>query len=149
MNYYISDWNWSNNCSYSCNSGYHLSSLQCLSNTISCYIANWTWQKTWDWSSWWECTVVSCDSGYIPGDPPPVVVTYTASFPWWSGSNCSNKVFSGLTTTFWSYSRKIKYYDHGWYTLRWSWTKAQWVTSISVRACIHQWGTWTFRLTLD
>jgi len=148
--YYISDWNWINNCNYTCNSGYHLSSWQCLSNIISCYIANWTWQKVWNWSSRWECTVVSCNSGYDPSDPPPPPpLQYTATFPWWSWSNCWNQVFSWITSSSWSYSWIIKYYDHGRYTKTWSWYKAQWVTSVSAYVCINQWWSWTLYLTLD
>ena len=194
---YTTDWNWINNCSYSCSLWFHDESWQCVSNTMSCFMENWTWERTWTWSSRWECTVVSCDGSsdtgdlYLPAtttyawntydrweacvswnvtrdvlciradwlsvdewhcmltkpDTTKYCNVYTISTPWWSWSNCSDKVFSNLEPSAGSYTRQIKYYDHNRYYLNGSWTKAEWVTSVSVRACVHQWWTWTLTFT--
>lgn len=76
-------WNWTNwlpleawaynttssttNCNYKCWTNYHTEDgwVSCVSDTRSCVITNWIWQQTWGWSSWWTCSVVSCNSWHI------------------------------------------------------------------------------------
>jgi len=80
---YTQTWNWSNwlpvdttntynltssitECNYKCDTDYHTEDawVSCISDTKSCTITNWTWEQTWNWSTWGACTVTSCNSWY-------------------------------------------------------------------------------------
>ena len=63
-------WNWTSrstadDCTWTCDANYTSDWTSCISNTRSCTITNWTWTQTWDGSSWGECIVSSCDTGYV------------------------------------------------------------------------------------
>jgi hypothetical protein len=63
--YNPSSWLTSNSCTWTCNSTYHNESNQCVSDTKSCTIANWVWwTQSWNWSTWWACSIVSCNAWY-------------------------------------------------------------------------------------
>lgn len=62
------DWEYSespseNSCDFSCNNNFHYEWWSCISNTESCDIENWTWEKTWNWT-WWFCIVKTCNWGH-------------------------------------------------------------------------------------
>jgi len=51
-----------------CDTNYHTEDNEtCTSNTRSCTITNGTWQQVWNniTSTWWICTVSTCDSWYV------------------------------------------------------------------------------------
>ncbi len=52
---------YSNNCN---GSSMHYENDSCYENNRSCYIAYWVWERTWNWSNWSDCRVVSCNSWY-------------------------------------------------------------------------------------
>ena len=61
---YITDGNWSNNCSWECNTNYTLTNWVCEADGQNCPISNGTWNQIWEWSAWWTCTVVTCNTDY-------------------------------------------------------------------------------------
>ena len=91
--YYTSDWNWTNSCTWSCNLNYTLTNWVCEADGRSCTITNWTWTQVWNWSSWWTCTVTTCNTDYYnPGNNTCSVVWiwYYSSSTSTSRTACTN-----------------------------------------------------------
>lgn len=49
---------------WTCPTWYHDEWLWCINDIANCTIPNWVWQKTWNWSSWGICSVISCNTHY-------------------------------------------------------------------------------------
>ncbi|EKE30023.1 MAG: hypothetical protein ACD_2C00057G0003 [uncultured bacterium (gcode 4)] len=87
-------------CRYNCSPWFHTEDWwnSCVSNTAVCTIANWTWNKTWNWSSWWTCTVTSCNSWYTSSSNTCIASNCVASTQTVNWHSYSLSAFNHSTT---------------------------------------------------
>ena len=53
-------------CSYQCSTDFHTEDLglTCISDTRSCTVTNWTWEETWNGTTWSPCAITSCNTWF-------------------------------------------------------------------------------------
>ena len=105
---YISDGNWSNSCSWECNTNYTLSGWVCTADGRNCTITNWTWNQVWNGSAWWTCTVVTCNTDYYSTNNTSCIAVWT-----WYYSNSTSKNRTACTNDPDTTSRNYSYTSDG------------------------------------
>ncbi len=163
-------------CKYRCQDGNHTENwwTTCVSDTQSCVISNATASQTWNGSTWWTCTVQSCNSNYTQSGNACNLNTYTVSWSFWAnwawatvsvcGSNVTADWSGNFTTTrnYWSTCNNISATRSG-YTCSTStnWpssltsntTNIAWSCSVAVmtscKTLYDAWNTTSWTYTID
>lgn len=124
----IGNWIWELDDNYecivaSCNSWFHIENNICVSDTMSCDVINWTWEKNWSNWSRWDCNLLACDSWFIQNWSSCEASLSCKSIydTWWSYTDGvytlvsdsweNYQAYCDMTNWWWTLVMKIKEWD--------------------------------------